>query len=268
MPSQLAYYEFMGYSSDALRERYAGYADLFPRGARVVDIGCGRGEFLELARERGVDAIGVDLDPDMAAFVRAKGFEVEEADGTAFLHEHERELDGVFASHVVEHLTPAGVEAFVEAAGRALRSRGRLLLAIPSSANLQMQLSEFWIDLQHVRFYRPEIMRWLLHGAGLVEIEVGENARYVSGPPEIRSLPALARGDASPVTRSALKRAADATRKALGRRLLPHLSEERLADAESRLARLEGRADLITAWMTSLYPAGEYFITGVRPEGG
>jgi hypothetical protein len=52
----------------------------------------------------------------------------------------------------------------------------------PNPHNLSMQLHEFWTDLQHVRFYNPEIVRWVAHEAGLREIETGENDRYLSDP--------------------------------------------------------------------------------------
>ncbi|TMD41409.1 MAG: class I SAM-dependent methyltransferase [Chloroflexi bacterium] len=65
MSSQLGYYEFMGFDSAELRRRYAGYADRYQPGEHVLDIGCGRGEFLELLQARGAQGLGIDADDGM-----------------------------------------------------------------------------------------------------------------------------------------------------------------------------------------------------------
>lgn len=262
MPSQRGYYEFMGYSSEVLRERYAMYAARFAPGSLVGDIGCGRGEFLELLRARGVEGVGVDPDPDMAAEVRGKGFEMVEADGVDFLRQRPASLDGVFAAHLVEHLAAGRVEAFIGAAAQALRPGGRLILVTPNPRNLEVQLREFWVDLQHVRFYTPETLRWILHNAGLTQLEAGENSTYAAGPPEMRrSFTKLA---PEPVDahdgrrrRSAVQRA----RAAASQWLQPRAAEERLLELEQRM-------DRVLSWIHYLYPPGEFYVSGVRGEGG
>ena len=182
MSSQLDYYEFMGYSRDLLLDRYEPYAARFEPGQRVLDVGCGRGEFLELLARRGVTGVGVDADGDMVRLTRDKGFDVTQAAVPEYLLEHPAEFDGIFAAHVIEHLPPDSVRALVAAAAVALRTGGRLLLVTPSPHNLSMHTHEFWTDLQHVRFYTPEIVRWILHENGFHDIEIGENSRYRSGP--------------------------------------------------------------------------------------
>ena len=246
---QLEYYTFMGYSAELLRDRYAGYAERFAPGSKVADIACGRGEFLELLRDRGVDATGVDADRSMVEAVRARGLAAEVADGVDFLRGHAGAFDGVFAAHVVEHMRPEVLDQFVTAAAAALRPGGRLLLVTPNPANLAMQLNDFWIDLQHVRFYSPEVMRWLFHRAGLGGVEIGVNDRYRSEPPTV---------DAAA---DELPRPLPATR-AVGRErvvgpLLP-------ASVAERLGQLEERVNLLSRWMRSLYPGAEYWVTGTR----
>lgn len=246
---QREYYRFMGYSSEQLADRYRPYVERFAAGARVLDVACGRGEFLQLLRARGVDAVGVDADASMVDEVRGQGLAVEVADGVTFLREHEGEFDGVFAAHLIEHLAPDVLDAFVSAAASALRPGGRLLLVTPNPANLAMQLRDFWIDLQHVRFYSPEIVRWLLHKAGLRDLEVGVNERYQSRPAELeREFPELPKPQPPPRT---------VGRERVVKPLFPPSYQSRLED-------LEHRVNVVTEWMLELYPPAEYWATGVR----
>src|SRR4051812_44660938 len=113
---------------DEIRRRQASYVDDFRDAAPVLDVGCGRGEFLDLLREAGIEARGVDADADMAAFSRGEGLDVEHGDALAYLNGMaERSLGGIFAAHVVEHMPPPGLVRFLELAASRLRP-GRLLV--------------------------------------------------------------------------------------------------------------------------------------------
>jgi SAM-dependent methyltransferase len=116
---QRKYYLFMGYNPQALRERYASYADQFTPGTTVVDVGCGRGEFLELLRDREIEGIGVDPDGGMVEDVRAKGLQAFQCDGLSYLKEHPLSCEGVFMAHVAEHVQPDDLAALIQAAAQA-----------------------------------------------------------------------------------------------------------------------------------------------------
>jgi len=110
-------------------ERQQQYVDTFRDAAPVLDVGCGRGEFLALLRDAGVEARGVDLDADMVAFCRSEGFDVEQDDAIAYLQRlDEGSLGGIFAAQVVEHLEPGPLTAFLDLAASRLRPGGVLLL--------------------------------------------------------------------------------------------------------------------------------------------
>jgi len=229
----------MGYSSDVLLDRYAPYADRFAAGSRVLDLGCGRGEFLQLLAKRGVDGLGVDADQEMIAAVTEKGLNAQRGEVQEFLKKPHEEFDGIFAAHLIEHLRSDQVVELARLAARALRPGGRLILVTPNPHNLSMQLHEFWTDLQHVRFYTPEIVRWVVHDAGLKNIEVGENARYRSDPRAESYLDVI-----TPTARPARLRS----------RLRQRVSEW-----------------LMPVWVfqmrdvvRSLYPPAEFYVTGVR----
>jgi O-antigen chain-terminating methyltransferase len=261
--SQLDYYGFMGYDSEILKDRYIPYADRFRAGSCVLDIGCGRGEFLELLAERGIQGLGIDRDEDMVGAVSKKGFRAVVTDAIPYLQDHPGEFDGVFASHLIEHLGAEQVRELVLGAARALRPDGRLLLVTPNPNNLQMHLRDFWVDLQHVRFYSPDGVRWLLHEAGLRDIEVGLNPRYQAGPKladQHRPRPMPADVPAHGRRLSFLKGKSRERVKQLmrfGQRL-------RRVSPFIRFKELERRLDHLTWWMESLYPPAEYFVTGLR----
>jgi len=278
MPSQLDYYEFMGYSRDVLLDRYQPYADRFEPGQRVLDVGCGRGEFLELLARRGVNGSGVDADADMVRRTRERGLEVEVGTAPGYLLEHPGEYDGVFAAHVIEHLPPEDVRDLVGGAAAALRPGGRLLLVTPSPHNLSMHTHEFWTDLQHVRFYTPEIMRWVLHEKGFADIEVGENGRYRSGPVfsnhELPAPPPVGGGTEPAPRRGLPSRVAGR----LKRMLVPPSLLDRIHRLETEAGFYRARVDWLEQelagthrWVAQLrgdiegfFPPAEYFVTGVR----
>jgi len=138
--SQLGYYEFMGFDSAELRRRYAGYADRYQPGEHVLDIGCGRGEFLELLQARGAQGLGIDADDGMVGAVNARGLRAVQGEAVQYLREHESSFDGVFAAHLIEHLPADAVRCLVQASARALKPGGRLILITPNPGNLQKLL--------------------------------------------------------------------------------------------------------------------------------
>ena len=95
------------------------YVEDFRDAAPVLDAGCGRGEFLALLREAGVEARGVDADADMVAYARGEGLDVEQADLLAHLEAQPDEcLGAIFAAQVVEHLPPPALAPLPRARAR------------------------------------------------------------------------------------------------------------------------------------------------------
>ena len=138
--------------ADRLRSYVPMVKDLGP----VVDIGCGRGEFLSLLEAAGVDAYGIDLDAAMLARARQHGLDVRSGDGIAHLQGLEAEsLGAVVSFQVIEHMPVDEARTLMTEALRVLRPGG-LFIAETVNPHSPAALKTFWLDLTHVRPLYPE----------------------------------------------------------------------------------------------------------------
>jgi O-antigen chain-terminating methyltransferase len=143
-------------------------AELFRSRGEVLDLGCGRGLFLEILREQGIRGRGVDRDADAVAIARQRGLLVEQDSILDYLEKQPSlSLDAIFCSHVVEHLPFAEVERLFRLAAASLRRGGRLVVVTPNPESLRMHLFGFWKDPEHVRFYHAELLYALAAHYGL-----------------------------------------------------------------------------------------------------
>lgn len=160
-------------SREEIRARQADYVELF-RGLRpVLDLGCGRGEFLELLRAAQIPARGVETNANVVRECREKGLDVVSGDLVEFLRAQEPgSVGGVFAAQVVEHLPPAVLAALLAAAHRALLPGGLLVLETVNAASALAFLDVFIRDLTHERPLHPETLRFLAAAAGFTEARI------------------------------------------------------------------------------------------------
>ena len=165
-------------STAEIRGRQRAYVPDFLSQGPVLDCGCGRGEFLGLLREAGVEASGVDADADMVAYARGEGLDVEQADLVAHLESLEDgSLGGVFAAQVVEHLPPPVLLRFLELAHAKLRPGG-LLAAETINPLSPLALRNYFADLTHAQPLVPETLAMLARHAGFAEVET----RFLNAP--------------------------------------------------------------------------------------
>ena len=115
--------QFRG-TPEAIRERLVPYADLFAGAANVLDIGCGRGEFLALLADRGISAHGIDVNDSMVEVCRQKGLSASRDDALAYLRaQAPGSVGGLLAAQVVEHVDPAYLTDLLDAAWTADQQR-------------------------------------------------------------------------------------------------------------------------------------------------
>jgi SAM-dependent methyltransferase len=169
-----------------VRERHSDYRDLLRARRRVVDLGCGRGELLELLRDEGVSAYGVELDPDVVAVCQEKELEVVEGDAVGHVEALQNgAVDGIVASHLIEHLAPELLWRLVTAAGQKLEEGGILILETPNPESLLAGSINFHRDPTHVRPVHPDTLSFLCESAGFRDVEI----RRLAPVPEDARLP-------------------------------------------------------------------------------
>lgn len=141
--------------------------------APIVDIGCGRGEWLELLKERGLTARGVDLNRIMANECRERGFEVAEADALQYLRElPNNSLGAVTGMHIIEHLPLPALITLLDESLRVLRPGGLVIFETPNPENLVVGACNFYLDPSHRNPLPPLMMEYLVEARGFVRVEI------------------------------------------------------------------------------------------------
>lgn len=158
------------------------YLSLFPPAelpGQVVDIGCGRGEMLELLAEEGHEVLGVDTDAGMVAACRERGVPAVLDDGLHFLAQTaDDSLKGVFSAQVVEHLLTPELEAFVRESHRTLRRRGVLVIETINPRSSYALGNHYYADTSHVRPVHPETLRFLCEQVGFSDVVLEERSPH------------------------------------------------------------------------------------------
>jgi O-antigen chain-terminating methyltransferase len=174
----------------AFEDRYRGSRELIKSRLRVylpfveplkqlypsctgVDLGCGRGEWLELMTECGIDARGVDLDEGMLTACRERGLAAEKADAIDYLRGlPDASVAVVSGFHVAEHIPFEALQELVQQALRVLKPAGLLILETPNPENLSVGTSEFYYDPTHQKPIPPPLLQFLPDHYGFARTKV------------------------------------------------------------------------------------------------
>lgn len=182
-------FDYLGFENrfrgpeETVRERQRQHAERLAGLGVVADLGCGRGEFLEILRDEGIEAKGVDQSAQMVALARDKGLDAEHGDMFAFLAAQEPgSLGGILCSHVVEHLWPADHMRLARLAAAALRPGGVMIVETPNPKSLIAGSVNFSCDPTHLRPVFPETLAFMFERAGFPETEI----LYLSRVPDER----------------------------------------------------------------------------------
>jgi 2-polyprenyl-3-methyl-5-hydroxy-6-metoxy-1,4-benzoquinol methylase len=173
-----------------VRGNIAFYRDFFTGRDNVLDIGCGRGEFLELMRDLSVPAKGIDLSEESVAVCRQKGLDAETASLFPFLAgQPEGSFDGIFSSQVVEHLDPRQLPETISLCASRLRRGGVLAIETPNPECLAIFATHFYLDPTHTRPVPHPLLSFYMQESGLGQIEVHTLSPAIESFPELASLP-------------------------------------------------------------------------------
>jgi SAM-dependent methyltransferase len=177
------FYDYMDFDEEHNRNVREFYVKFFDSAQNILELACGRGEFLQILKERGKNVIGVDIEIEMVSHARSKGLDVIKDDAFAFLKNAKSKYDGIFISHFIEHLDPEQVVELLHLCKSVLSDGGILVVTAPNPGCISTTLHEFWRDPTHVRMYDLPLVEFFLHQAGFEVTASGLNPKNWAGPP-------------------------------------------------------------------------------------
>lgn len=168
------YFDFENHfrgSIESIKKSQEFYLKFFSDKKNVVDIGCGRGEFLSLMQDNGIPAEGVDIYEPYVDYCTMKGLKATCGDGSDFLASAEK-VDGIFVGQVVEHLKPHEIIHLCNTAYERLEDGGCIVIETPNPTSLSIYTNAFYIDPSHIKPVHPLTMQYYLEKAGFRDIEI------------------------------------------------------------------------------------------------
>ena len=187
-------YKYVGFedpfrgSADDIRRRVAEYVPIFQGASDVLDVGCGRGEFLALLSQHRISARGIDLNAAMVDVCREKGLDATNADALTYLRaQPDGSLGGLFAAQVIEHLEPSYLTQFLDAAFDKLRPGAPIVLETINPGCWFAFFESYIRDLTHERPVHPDTLKYLLIATGFQRVDI----RYLAPYPDAEKLQPL-----------------------------------------------------------------------------
>jgi O-antigen chain-terminating methyltransferase len=160
-------------SQETVTEKLKKYLPIFTGHEPVVDIGCGRGEFVAMLRDTGQQVEGIDISDSMLKEAQEKGLPCRKQEALPYLLEKDSDsLGGVFSAQVIEHFEPDYLKDVVAEAYRVLKAGGPILLETVNPLSLFALSNIYFLDVTHQKPLHPEYMRYLLESCGFSDVEI------------------------------------------------------------------------------------------------
>lgn len=165
------------------------YLPYFKNRKYVIDLGCGRGEFLELMKENGINASGVDLYKPFVNECQKQGLKVQHGDALQYLRQSDK-IDGIFVGQLVEHMKIAQILQLCQRAYDRLEDGGVLIIETPNPMSLAIFTHAFYIDPSHNKPIHPLTLQYLLYKAGFKKADIlfTENSKLNEQIPNLNGL--------------------------------------------------------------------------------
>ena len=158
-------------SREDIKLRQLAFLPYFEKCSCVLDIGCGRGEFLEILRDHNIGGIGVDSDPDMVSYCLSRKLEAKHSDAIAFLETLEdKSLDGIFIDQVVEHIEPDYLIRLLALCNQKMKFGYYIVVETVNPLSF-VSFVNFYIDMTHRRPVHPETLEYLFNASGFRQCE-------------------------------------------------------------------------------------------------
>ena len=140
---------------------------------KVLDLACGRGEWLELLKENGISAIGVDSNSLQVYRSLSAGLDVVEEDVISFLERTDDDSLGTITGfHIIEHLPFNVLMKMLKECYRVLRPNGMILFETPNPKNLIVGSSNFYMDPTHKNPLHPDVIKFFVERIGFNKVEI------------------------------------------------------------------------------------------------
>lgn len=163
--------QFRG-SREDIKQRQSNFLNYFVQCSNVLDIGCGRGEFLELLKEHGIGVKGIDIDDTMVDYCLSRGLPIAKDDAISYLEKLEdKSLDGIFIDQVVEHLQPDYLIKLLSLCYQKLKYGYYIVIETVNPLSL-FSFANFYIDLTHIKPVHPETLKFLLKSSGFRDLDI------------------------------------------------------------------------------------------------
>lgn len=160
-------------SIDLIKDRQIEYLKYFTGCKHVIDIGCGRGEFLSLLQENHINAEGVELYKPYIDYCKKSGLNVHLASGINYLDNlPDDSIDGIYMGQVVEHLTTKELISIIHLAYKKLVPGSYLIMETPNPLTLAIFTHAFYIDPSHNKPIHPYLLQYLAEKSGFLEVSI------------------------------------------------------------------------------------------------
>lgn len=157
--------------NDTIKKRQSIFIEYFKNSSNVLDIGCGRGEFLSLLKDNNIGAKGIDVNADMVSYCQKNGLDVQKVDALSYLESLNNEsLDGIFSAQVIEHIQSEQLINIIKLCHDKVRYGSYFVIETINPLCLST-FSTFFADLSHIRPIHPHTIRFLLESVGFRDVQ-------------------------------------------------------------------------------------------------
>lgn len=153
-----------------IRDRYYSY---FSECKNVLDLGCGRGEFLAMLQNKGIQVLGVDMSQEMIDYCSRLGLNTEKRNAIEYVeNEIVTSVDGIFCAQMIEHLSSVELMRFIRGCYAHLQTGGIIALETINPLSLATHRLSYPLDFTHRRFVHPYTLKFILESVGFSDVKI------------------------------------------------------------------------------------------------